>query len=121
VNLLLILSLFTQTPEVSSKFSNNLDVWGWKKGSSSDRFERDPIMGSYYNDTASTENNFSLSAQWLYFNGFLEALYLNNEIHLKKRVSFDAPKVSFSLGDFYETYGNGLMLDMTFLESKGFE
>ncbi|MDD5530969.1 MAG: hypothetical protein PHX21_13210 [bacterium] len=112
MNLLLILSLFAQTPEISSNFSNNLDVRSWKK---------ETVDTTTKLDTASIENTLSFSAQWLYFNGFLEALYLNNEIHLKKRISFDAPNVSFLLGDFYETYGNGLMFGMTARESKGYE
>ncbi|MFA5033165.1 MAG: DUF6029 family protein [bacterium] len=112
MNFLLILSLFTQTPEVSSKFSNDLSVWGWKK---------ETVDTTTKIDTASIENTLSLSAQWNYFNGFFETLYLDRKIYVKKRISFEAPSVSFLLGDFYQTYGNGLMLGMTAIESKGFE
>ncbi|MDD2890589.1 MAG: DUF6029 family protein [bacterium] len=112
MNLLLIFGLFTQTPEVSSKFSNDLNVWGWKKETADTTTKI---------DTASIENTLSLSAQWNYFNGFFETLYLDRKIYIKKRISFETPNISFLLGDFYGTYGNGLMLGMTAVESKGFE
>lgn len=96
-----------------------MEIWAWKDTILTDI---DTIkVDTTIRDTTSVENTLSISAQWLYFNFLFETLYLKKEFYIKKRVSFDAPNISMLLGDFYETFGNGLMLGMEPQPAKGYE
>lgn len=115
---LILFSVISQTIDVTSKVNNNLEVWGWKDTVIT---RVDTTVTKTVVDTLSVEDNLSLSVQWLYLSGLFETLYLNGDIYVKKSISFDAPAVLVTLGDFYETFGSGIMLSMEPQPLKGYD